>query len=55
MPVRQHLAAVHPRQGRFFRAPPIRRALARARSGDLEAAHRTWLMLILELWLRAWH
>lgn len=43
------------RQGRFFRAPPIRRALARARSGDLEAAHRTWLMLVLELWLRAWH
>jgi hypothetical protein len=31
-----------------------RLVLARARTGDQLAAHKIWLLIVLEYWLRAW-
>ena len=42
------------RLSRALRPEGVRRVLEEARRGVDEAAHRAWLLLILELWLRTW-
>jgi asparagine synthase (glutamine-hydrolysing) len=37
-----------------FRREEVERLLGAARAGLGDAAHRVWMLLILELWLRAW-
>ena len=37
-----------------FRRDSMHRYLERARSGDLQAAHRVWTLIILEMWLQTW-
>ena len=32
----------------------VRSIVKRASRGDLAAAHETWLLIVLEYWLRAW-
>ena len=42
------------RLGRVFSAEPVRDLFCRAEAGLGNAAHKVWLLVILELWLRAW-
>jgi asparagine synthase (glutamine-hydrolysing) len=37
-----------------FRREEVEGLLAQARAGASDAAHRVWMLVILELWLRAW-
>jgi len=42
------------RTARSFRREEVERLLAEARAGAGDAAHRVWMLVVLELWLRAW-
>jgi asparagine synthase (glutamine-hydrolysing) len=42
------------RTARSFKREEIEALLAAARMGANEAAHRVWMLVVLELWLRAW-
>ncbi len=42
------------RLAELFHHRPVRAVLARARRGDERAAHKTWILLVFEHWLRAW-
>jgi asparagine synthase (glutamine-hydrolysing) len=35
-----------------FKSEPMRRQISAAASGDADAAYRTWLLIVLEVWLR---
>lgn len=38
----------------LFNPEPMRREIAAAENGDRAAAHRVWLLIVLERWLRRW-
>jgi len=38
----------------FFAPGPLRSEVMRARGGDLEAAHRTWAVIVLHYWMERW-
>ena len=42
------------RVGAAFNRDGVRSIVSRAARGDLQAAHETWLLIVLECWLQAW-
>ena len=42
------------RLGAAFNRDGVRSIVSRAARGDLQAAHETWLLIVLECWLQAW-
>jgi len=48
----EHLTGGHARVTDLFQPDAVRGQLARAAKADLRAAHRTWLLIVLETWLR---
>jgi asparagine synthase (glutamine-hydrolysing) len=49
---REHLMGNHSRLKHLFRAEEMQRQLHRAMSGDRKAADKSWLLIVLETWLR---
>jgi asparagine synthase (glutamine-hydrolysing) len=50
----QALLGPESRLARAFRPEAVRRVIEDARLGVGDAAHRVWIMLVLEFWLRTW-
>lgn len=48
----EHLGGKQGRLKHLFHAEEMQRQLSRAAAGDLEAADRSWVLLVLETWLR---
>lgn len=48
------LLGAESRIARAFRPEAVRRVIEDARLGVGDAAHRAWILIVLELWLRAW-
>src|SRR6185437_705410 len=48
------LYARESRIGELLRMDYARPLLARARAGDHAAAHKVWLLIVLQYWLKAW-
>lgn len=44
----------HARINDYFKSEIVQTTLAAARNGNHSAAHRVWILIILELWLREW-
>jgi asparagine synthase (glutamine-hydrolysing) len=40
--------------GRWIDRSQVLPVLAAARNGDLEAAHKIWLLIVLDAWMRRW-
>lgn len=38
----------------YFRPEAVQTVLVAARRGEMGAAHRSWILIVLELWLREW-
>jgi len=48
-----HLSGTHAKLKYLFRSDVMKSQLQRAATGDLEAANKSWLLIVLETWLRA--
>jgi hypothetical protein len=49
---RDHLMGRHSRLKHLFRTEEMQRQLHRAARGDQSAADKSWLLIVLETWLR---
>ncbi len=50
----EQLLGTDSRVGEAFDREEIARLIAASRAGEGDAAHRVWMLIVLEYWLRAW-
>ena len=48
----EHLVGKQAKLKYFFQPEAMKGKLRRAATGDLKAAHKSWLLIVLETWLR---